>query len=228
MKLSEATVQILKNFATINPNLVVKPGNKLRTLTVLKNIYAEATVAETFPSEFGIYDLTKTLSIMSMTKEGVDVEFSDDSLIFVGLGGKGRIKQRLCDPKMFKVVPPEKSPVAKSYEIQFLLPDINLKWIRDAAYILGVPNVLIKSDDSKHIVLAATDEKGEIQDSASLKLEALSAINFQAVFKIDNLKMIAGEYQVDISSAGVAKFSNREKPLNYFIAVEQAESSFGA
>jgi hypothetical protein len=225
MKLSNDTVTILKNFASINSGIVVKPGNKLRTISANKAILAEATVAETFPHEFGIYDLNKSLGLLSMNKNDNEVEILQDFLVFKSLNGKGTIRQRFTATNLI-LCPPNKSINIAAYEVKFTLPAETLNWVFSVASILKCPNVVVSNEDGK-VAIAAMDVKGEIVDDAKVVLDSDTDTKFQATLKIENLKVVPDEYVVEISSVGVSKFHNESKNLTYWIAIEAANSTFG-
>ena len=221
MKLSENTVTVLKNFATINSGIVVKPGNKLRTISANKAILAEATVEETFPHEFGIYDLNKSLGLLSMNKNDNEVEILQNFLVFKSLG---TIRQRFTAANLI-LSPPNKNINIPSYDVKFTLNADTLSWIFNVASILKCPNVVVTNEDGK-IAISAMDVKGEIVDDAKVVLDAETELKFQATLKIENLKVVPGEYTVEISSAGVSKFHNETRNLTYWIAIEAANSNF--
>jgi hypothetical protein len=225
MKLSENTVTILKNFAAINGGIVVKPGNKLRTISSSKAILAEAVVEETFPHEFGIYDLNKSLGLLSMNKNDNEVEILQDFLVFKSLGGKGTIRQRFTATNLI-LTPPNKEINIPAYEVKFTLPAETLNWIFSVASILKCPNVVVTNEDGK-IAISAMDVKGEIVDDAKIVLNDETDIQFQATLKIENLKIVPDEYVVEIASMGVSRFYNESKKLTYWIAIEAASSNFG-
>ena len=221
MKLSENTVTILKNFSTINSGIVVKPGNKLRTISANKAILAEAEVAENFPHEFGIYDLNKSLALLSMNKNDNEVEILQDFLVFKSLG---TIRQRFTATNLI-LSPPNKNINIPSYDVKFVLTAETLNWIFSVASILKCPNVVVTNEDGK-IALSAMDVKGEIVDDAKVVLDDATDLKFQATLKIENLKIIPDQYTVEISSAGVSKFYNEARNLTYWIAIEAASSNF--
>lgn len=221
MKLSDNTLNVLKNFATINQGLVIRPGSILRTINSNRNILAEATVEEEFPMEFGIYDLNKILSVLTHSKVAVNVEFEKESLVFESVG-KVRVRH---SPVGLIVAPPNKSINIPSYDVEFKLSADILNWINNTASILKAPNIVVKSDGGDISVLAM-DVKGKIVDDASVKVEGKSHSAFQAVFLIENLKMMNGGYTVELSSSGVAKFSHAEKKLVYWISTEKKDSKF--
>jgi hypothetical protein len=224
MKLSNDTMKILKNFATINQGLVVKPGNILRTISANKAILAEAEVEESFPFEFGIYDLNKSLSLISLSNEH-EVEISKEFLEFKGLDGKGKIRQRFT-PTNLILSPPDKKINIASYEVSLTLGVDIVNWIFSVANVLKCPNVVIKGEGGE-IQVAATDVKGVIVDDANVSVNGECEDNFSVAIKLENLKIIPQEYDVNISSAGVCQFVDKSGKLTYWIATEQSYSNFG-
>lgn len=224
MKLSENTLNVLKNFASINQGLVVKPGSTLRTISSNKAILAEATVEESFPNEFGIYDLNKMLGVISHSKAAPEVEFEKD---FLTCRSVGKVRLRYT-PATLILTPPNKNINVASYDVNLTLGSEVLSWIFSTASILKCPNIVIKSDGAgQDINIWAMDVKGEIVDDASVKVEGEADSAFQAVLKVENLKILPGTYAVQISSAGVSKFTNSARNITYWIAIEQSSSSFG-
>lgn len=225
MKLSESFIEVLKNFADINNGIVIKPGSVLRTISSNKTILAEAHVDEVFETEFGIYDLHKTLALLSLNKAAPEVQITGDSLVYIGLNGKGKIKQRFTDAKLINS-PPNKSINIAKFDVTFKLPVEVFDWIFNVSSILKCPHIVVEGSDDA-ITLNAVDVKGEVVDSADVSLEGeFSVKEFKAVFKIENLKVLPGEYTVEVSSAGVSKFTHKTKKLTYWVSIEQASSKF--
>jgi hypothetical protein len=227
MKLSENTIEVLKNFSTINQGLIVKKGSHLKTLSTNKNIKAEVDIAEEFTQDFAIYDLNKTLGILSMNKASPEVVVEKECLVFSGLGGHAKIRQRFAAPNLIFGY----DKLDKKIEVEKFAANISLtqevhNWIISVASILKCPNIVIKSVDGKIIEIFAEDVKGEIVDDASIVVEGTTSISFKAVLKIENLKIIPGAYMVSLAH-GISKFAHRSKPLHYWIALEQATSKFG-
>jgi hypothetical protein len=224
MKLSDNTLNVLKNFASINQGIVVKPGKLLRTMSSNKAILAEASVDEVFPTEFGIYDLNTLLGVISQNKNSPEVEFEKDFLVFSSVGS---IRIRYT-PATLILTPPNKNISITDYDVEFNLSQEVLQWIFNTASILKCPNVVIKSEGGKDgdINIWAMDVKGEIVNDANVKVEGTSDIAFQAVLKIENLKILQGAYKVEVSSQGACKFYNSDRNLTYWIAIEQDSSTF--
>ena len=225
MKLSENFVEVLKNFAGINSGLVFKPGNVLRTISSNKAILAQAEVEETFENEFGIYDLNKMLALLSLNKSaGPELVIEKEALAYGGLNGKGRIKQRFTDPKLI-LAPPNKNINIPKYDVQFQLSKEVFDWVFNVSSILKCPNIVVSSEGGE-ITINAVDVKGEVVDTADVDVEGESDKKFKAVFKIDNLKVLPGDYQVEIAAVGVSRFTHKTRKLTYWVAIEAASSSF--
>jgi hypothetical protein len=232
MKLSESTVEILKNFSTINQGLIVKPGKVLRTLSNNRAIMAEAQIDEEFESEFGIYDLNKTLGLLSMTK-GVtpEIKIEKEFLTFSGLG---KIRQRFTAINLiFGHDRVGKTINISTFDVNFVLtPEIH-NWIFSVASILKCPEIIIRSGeydpktDSRPLELAALDVKGLIVDDASVTIAGVNTLEFTAVLKIENLKILSGAYDVFISRNGISKFIHKDKKILYWISLEKTSKFEG-
>lgn len=226
MKLSDNTVKVLKNFSTINQGLVVKPGKTLRTISPNKAVLAEATVAEKFPHEFGIYDLNKSLSLLSMSTEN-EVEVEKDFLEFTGLAGRGKIRQRFTASNLI-LSPPDKKVVSANPDVKFKLSLDVLNWIFSVANVLKCPNFVFKGQDQADgMQIIATDVKGQIVDDASVNVDASFDEPFSVAIKVENLKVIPQAYDVILSSNGLSVFTSEDESLKYWIAIEMNNSSFG-
>jgi len=224
MKLSENTLDILKNFASLNQGIVIRPGNVLRTVSENKAVLAEATVEESFPNEFGIYDLHKLLSVVSSNKSSPDISFEKEYLSFTSVG---KIRIRYSDISHI-LAPPKKSIELPSVDVSLDFTSEIQNWIFSTAAILKAPNIVVKCNgEGEDINILAMDVKGEIVDDASVKVNGESDTAFQAVFKVENLKILPGAYKVEISSSGVSKFTNESKNVSYWIAIEKGSSKFG-
>jgi len=224
MKLSENTLDILKNFASLNQGIVIRPGNVLRTVSENKAVLAEATVEESFPNELGIYDLHKLLSVVSSNKSSPDISFEKEYLSFTSVG---KIRIRYSDISHI-LAPPKKSIELPSVDVNLDFTSEIQNWIFSTASILKAPNIVVKCNgEGEDINILAMDVKGEIVDDASVKVNGESDTAFQAVFKVENLKILPGAYKVEISSSGVSKFTNESKNVSYWIAIEKGSSKFG-
>ncbi len=217
MKLSEQTVSLLKNFASINQNLQFKSGNKLSTISAQKNILVNAEIPETFPSDFAIYDLNKMLGVMNLFPDP-EMEIGDKTM---KIGGK--VDYMFADPTMI-VSPPEKELTFPEAEIKFTLTNAEFNQTIKAATLLGLPHICVEGKDGK-INLVATDVHNSSSDEYRSGLGETGMV-FNMVVKIENLKLYAGDYDVELTSKGISKFSHTSSNLQYFIATE-SDSTFG-
>jgi hypothetical protein len=225
MKLSNETLTILKNFANINSGIFFKQGNKLSTVSSSKTILAEAELGDSFPQDFGIYDLNKFLGVVNMYKDNAELEFD---AVNVNIGsGRAKTKYRLTDKTMI-VAPPDKQLSLPSVDVQFQLSADDLEWILKTANVLQSPNVAVESDGDV-VKLVMFDASNDSADISSIDLDVQpQGKRYKLVFKTENLKMIPGHYEVQISSKGIANFNNNggAYKLQYWIATEAGVSKF--
>ncbi len=219
MKLSPETVAILKNFSQINSGIYFKQGNTISTVSPQKNILADATVAETIPQSFGIYDLTNFLSVLSLFKDGAELDFDDKHVYIKGLGGRSKVKYRFTDPSMI-VIAPENRPKLPSVDVKFTLTEEDFNWILRTANVLSSPNIAIESDGNE-VNITTFDVTNDSSHTNSVTLNNVTAeTSYRLVFKTENLKMLPGTYEVEICSKGIAKFTGTTNTLVYFVTLE--------
>jgi hypothetical protein len=215
MKLSDQTVEVLQNFSSINQSLLFKKGSKLRTVSPQKTVLAEVEVGDVFAQDFGIYDLGQFLSALSLI-EDPDLDLGDNGMT-IGDGNGTALAYRYADPSMI-VTPPEKALTLPDVNATFTLSDENLKSVLQAARVLGVPEIIVKGEDGK-ITISAGDSKNSSMNSFS-KAVGSTDEEFEHVFKVDNMKMMVLEYNVEISSKGISKFSTADGRVTYYVATE--------
>ena len=218
MKINKQTLNTLKNFSDINMSIEVKGGNTLRTVSVQKNILAEAQVETTFPQDFAIYEVNRFLGAASLFDDP-DFEFGEKS------GKIGNNKYSLdyvyCDPSMI-VTPPEKNITVPDPEVRFKLTQDTLSQLLKAGNVLGTPEIVVEGGSPMKV--RAMDTNNDSTDTFHVNLDESSDRTFRFVFKIENLKMVPGDYNVEISSKGIARFSQNQ--LQYWIATESS-STYG-
>ena len=224
MKLSIDTLSVLKNFASINQGIMFKKGKVLRTVSPHKNVMAEATVSDEFPTDFGVYDLNNFLSVLSLHKEEPTIDFQDNNVLISGLQGRSKIKYRFCAPHMI-VVAPEKTIAMPDPEISFELKSEDLEWIMKAASVLSSPCITIDSDGSK-VFVSTYDPTNDSAHTDSLEICDGNNTKYKMVFKLENIKMLPGSYDVKISSKGISHFKHKTLNVQYWIATE-ADSKYG-
>lgn len=221
MKLSTNTISILKNFGAINQGIYFKQGKTLKTVSSQKNILAEVTLDEEIPKDFGVYDLNNFLSVVTLHKDDPSFEFDDKHVVIVGNKGRSKIKYRFCEPTMI-VVPPEKQLTMPKAEITFTLTQDDFDWIMRAAAILSSPQVAIDSDGEK-VSIVTLDVQNDSAHTDSLVLDGTnpSGTKYRMIFKTENLqKLMMGNYDVSISSKGIAHFKNKQISLQYWVSTE--------
>jgi hypothetical protein len=216
MKLSKETVGLIKNFAGINSNLLLKSGNKLATISAQKNVMADAVVTETFP-DFGIYDLNEFLGAMSLF-EDPELTFNE-KWVTIEQGGNS-IKYFAADASVLTA--PQKAITFPDAEIEFSMSANMLSMIQRTASVLRASDVSIVGDGST-IAVVVGDKKNATGNSYNSAVGATDK-KFKVNLKVENLKMIPGDYQVSISSKKISRFKGAGD-LVYYVAVE-ADSTF--
>jgi LysM repeat protein len=222
MKISNATLNILKNFSSINPSLAVKSGNSLKTISPQNNIMAEAIVDESFGKPFAIYELTQFLGACSLFE---DPEFDFQEKFVKIHSGNRSIKYFFADATMVKAAG-EKKITLPSVDAKFSVTAKQLGEILKAASVLQVPEVAVVTDGSSKTKIVATDTKNSSSNDFSVELDHKSDTKFKLVFKCDNLKMIDGDYDVEVCAKGISRFHNAKQKIEYFVAAEST-SQFG-
>jgi gp45 sliding clamp, C terminal len=215
MKLSDNTLTILKNFAGINNSILVKQGNKLRTISVAKNILAEADIVEEFPRNFAIYDLNQFLNGISLHQDP-ELDFTNDSHITIR-EGKRRVKYFYADPNVI-ISPPEKEIVLPSQDVCFQLESASLEKLIKAASVYQLPDLSVVGE-SGVIRLVVRDKKNDTSNEYSIVVGETD-MEFTFNFKVENIKIISSAYNVVVSKKLLSKFTNTKYNLNYYIALE--------
>ena len=219
MKLSDSTVNILKNFSNINQSLLFKEGKKLRTISVMKNILAEVEVTEDFPKDFGIYDLNQFLNGLSL-HQSPELDIENDSYMVIR-EGKMRSKYFFADPNVI-ISPPEKDIVLTSEEISFDLNTQQLDKLLKASAVYQLPDLSVIGENGV-VKLVVSDRKNDTSNDFSI-IVGETEHKFSFNFKVENIKILPGSYQVSISKKLLSKFVNSDKNLTYWIALEPDSS----
>ena len=221
MKLSDKTLNILKNFAGINNSILVKQGTQLRTISVAKNILAEAAIDEDFPRDFAVYDLNQFLNGLSLHQDP-DLDFSPPSYISIK-EGKRRVKYFYADPAVI-VSPPEKKISLPSEDVHFQLDSSALEKLLKAAAVYQLPDLSAVGENGV-VKLVVRDKKNDTSNEFAIVVGETDK-EFVFNFKVENIKIIPGAYDVVVSSKLLSKFTNESLDLKYFIALEP-DSTFG-
>jgi len=224
MKISNKTLDILKNFSEINQSVLIKTGKKLKTVSTLKNILAHAEVEEDFPQDFAIYQLNEFIGVLS-TMSNPDLTFNDKYVMLSQENG-ACTKYFYAEPSV--VVAPEKDITMPSEDINFTLLEKQYDDLLKMSSILQLNDILVKGcPKSNGIYLAVTNKKNDTSNDYSVKVGEGVTEPFKMYFKTENLKMVIGDYDVNISSKGISHFKNKKDNLEYWIALEP-DSKYGS
>jgi len=213
--LSKPTIEVLKNFCSINKSLVINPGNKLSTLSINKNILAYADVEESFDSQMSIYDLGVFLGGLSLFEQPT-IDTSKDNFVTVSdRAGRSKTRFFYADPDII-TQPPEKEIELPSVDVKFRLDAATLQQLQRAASVYQLPDLCLYGDGTE-MTLRVTDKKNETSNSYSVKVGDTED-TFCYCFKVENLKLLLGDYNVTLSKSNVALFQG--EGIKYFIALE--------
>ena len=215
MKLSDSTLAVLKNFAGINNSILVKQGNQLRTISVAKNILAEAEIPEDFPRDVAIYDLNQFLNGLSLHQDP-NLDFTEDSHITIK-EGRRRVKYFYADPQVI-IAPPEKEINLPTQEVCFQLESSSLEKLVKAAAVYQLPDLSVIGENGE-ITMVVRDKKNDTSNEYAVNVGETDK-DFEFNFKMENIKIIPGSYNVVMSSKLLSEFTNTQYNLKYFIALE--------
>jgi hypothetical protein len=222
MKLSSDTLSILKNFASINSGIEFKVGNTIRTISVGKNILAEAKLKDSFPDDFCVYDLNQFLSVHSLYKDA-EVDFDESNIIFKS--GRGKIKYRKTAKEMI-VTAPDKNLTLPSVDVGFTLSEEDFSTILKSASVLQSTHIAVESEGSK-IFLTCYCAKDDSAGTNSIEVgDNVGGAKFKMVFLTENWKMIPGSYDVELCAKGLASFKHNVQEVDYWIALEAKDSFY--
>ena len=216
MKLSEKTIDLLENFSSINQSILVKKGSKLRTISVMKNILAEADVDENFERDFGIYDLPQFLNGVSLMRDP-DLDLKNETYMIIREGMSTKVKFAFADPEVI-IAPPEKPITLPSSDVSFQIDSDQLSKLIKASAVYQLPDLSVIGDGPTCTILVS-DRKNDNSNEYSLTVGETDK-SFEFNFKIENIKLIPGSYNVEISRQLLAKFTNSNYNLDYYIALE--------
>ena len=221
MKLSDNTLTVLKNFANINNSVLVKKGTNLRTISVAKNILAEARIEEEFPRDFAIYDLNQFLNGLGLHQDP-ELDFKEETHLNIR-EGKRRVKYFFADPAVI-ISPPEKEISLPTEDVCFQLDSVTLEKLLKAAAVYQLPD-LSAVGGAGVVKLVVRDKKNDTSNEFAIVVGETDK-EFVFNFKVENIKIIPGAYNVIVSSKLLSKFTNESLDLKYFIALEP-DSTFG-
>ena len=221
MKLSDKTISVLKNFSSINQSILVKEGNKLRTISVMKNILAEANIEEEFSKDFGVYDLNQFLNGLSL-HQNPELDFANDGYVVIR-EGRSRSKYFFADPNVI-VTPPDKAIQLPTEDVCFELSTEQLEKLLKASSVYQLPDLSAIGENGV-VKLVVRDKKNDTSnDFAVIVGETDKKFSFN--FKVENIKVLPGTYEVVVSQKLLSRFTSKNHDLTYYIALEP-DSTFG-
>ena len=217
MKLNATTQEILKNFSEINTNILIKPGSELNTISTMRNIFAKATINESFDSEFGIYDLNEFLSVVS-SLDKPELTLNEKYMTISTEGSRSKVKYFYSDPSV--IVSPTKEVKMPESDVTFSLSESNLVQLQKMAAILKAPDLALVGTKDGDVVLKVCDKKNDTSNKFDIVVGENATANYTFYFKVENLKMMSGDYDVAVSSKSISHFKNTKLPIEYWIALE--------
>ena len=224
MELTDNTLNVLKNYATINPNLVFSEGNTLKTISVARNVLSTTTVDETFPQNFGIYDLNEFLNVLSLVDKPT-LKFEKDFVKVYDNTGRSNVKYFFSDTEM--LTSPGKDIVMPEAEVNFVIDNDTLNRVKKAAAVLGHTEISI-SPSGGSINLAVVDSKDATSNAFSIDVEGsyTEGVDFNFIVNVNNIKVINEDFAVSISSKLISRWKSQQSAIEYYIALEKS-SNYG-
>lgn len=224
MKISKRTFDILKNFSTINSNILIEPGNKISTISPGKSILVEAEIDEEFENRFGIWDLNKFLGTVSLFNDP-EFEFSEKYVTIFG-SNNSSVRYFYSEPKLLTV--PSKKINMPNVAFSFNLSGKQLAEMYRAASVLQLPDICIRSVDG-NIMVVAEDKTDTTSNQFSIDVGQATNAEFEMFMKMENLKLYSGDYKVDVCEKIVSRFTNTStsRDFVYWIALE-SDSTYKA
>lgn len=224
MELSANTISVLKNYSTINPNVLIKEGNELSTISEAKNLVSSSRLDVNFPKTFGIYDLNEFLSVVSLI-DSPRLKFENDFMYVLDGTGTSRIKYYYSDLDLLTT--PSSIPKMPDAEVKFRLDRTTLSKIKKASSVLGHSEVSI-SNNEESLILSVVDINDSTSNVFSIDIDGEydKNVNFNLIYNINNLKMVEGDYDVKISSLLISHFTNINSNIEYWVALEKT-STYG-
>jgi hypothetical protein len=222
-----ATVEILKNLASINQTLLFPKGNVLVTRSVKKHTYCTVEVPEKFPRRFSIYDMNQFLSaVTQFDKPVLDFEEDETYVKLSDESGGLAVKYHYGDETLAYTPDPKRKIELPSTDVEFKLTEVQFKQITNMSRVLGTPQLALVSDGST-LSLETLDSENTSTNTTSLAIgEAPSDTTFSLVWRIEYMKMIAGTYDVSVSKEGLSRFKHESMPLIYHILLEANSSRY--
>ena len=222
MELNDGTLQVLKNFSGINQNILIKQGNKLKTISEARTMLASAIVTEEFPKEFGIYDLNEFIGVLGLV-DTPRLKFEEDYVTVGDSTGRSKVKYFFSAEETLTT--PQKDITMPEADVKFVLTNETLNKVKRAAAALGHEEVSI-SNKNNVLSLSVVDTKNTTSNTFSIDIDGEfdKASKFNFVLNIGNLKILPGDYDIEISSKLISQFTHKDQKVQYWIALEKTST----
>ena len=217
--LSKKTLDVLKNFSTINSSIVFRKGSTVRTISNAENILAKFTGEEVFPSDFAIYDLSQFLSGISLFNDP-QLEFTSNDYVSIR-GGRTSAKYYFSDPEITLKSAPEKNVNFPGADLQFTLSGEDLIALQKASAVYGLPDLTFQSEEGLDTIkLILRDKENDTSNTYDLTVAGCSTGTYSLDLKIENIRVLPGDYSVKVSKHLISEWTNANVDLTYYIALE--------
>jgi len=216
MKLNQNTLEVLKNFAGINTNILIKEGKELSTISTMRNIFAKAEITDEFTKEFGIYDLNEFLGTLSEL-DTPDLSLTDKKIVMKEKDGSST-GYWFSDPSV--IVSPTKAVNMPEADVTFTLSQVKYQKLLKMAAILKAPDLALIGTKGGNVVLKICDKKNDTSNTHEVIVGQSATADYTFYFKVENMKMLDGDYDVSVSAKSISHFKNKKLPVEYWIALE--------
>ena len=217
--LSEQTLDVLKNFSTINSSIVFRQGSTVRTISNAENILAKFTGEEIFPTDFAIYDLSQFLGGISLFNDP-QLEFTSNDFVNIK-GGRTSAKYYFSDPEITLKSAPERNVKFPGTDIEFNLSADDLLALRKASAVYGLPDLTIYSEEEVNtITIILRDKENDTSNTYDIKVDGCTTGTFSLDLKIDNIRVLPGDYTVKVSKSLISEWQHSTINLTYYVALE--------
>lgn len=219
--LSKKTLDVLKNFSTINSSIVFRKGSTVRTISNAENILAKFTGEEVFPADFAIYDLSQFLSGISLFNDP-QLEFTSNDFVSIR-GGRTSAKYYFSDPEITLKSAPEKNVNFPGADLQFSLSGDDLIALQKASAVYSLPDLTFQSEEGLDTIkLILRDKENDTSNTYDLTVAGCATGTYSLDVKIENIRLLPGDYSVKVSQHLISEWTNTNVDLTYYIALEPA------
>ena len=219
--LSRKTLDVLKNFSTINSSIVFRKGSTVRTISNAENILAKFTGEEVFPVDFAIYDLSQFLSGISLFSDP-QLEFDNENFVSIR-GGRQSARYFFSDPEITLKSAPEKNVKFPGSDLQFNLTGEDLNALQKASAVYSLPDLTFQSiEGHDEIKLILRDKENDTSNTYDITVAGSSTGTYTLDLKIENIRLLPGDYMVKVSQHLISEWTNVNTDLTYYIALEPA------